>query len=232
MEPGKLYGLGVGPGDSELLTLKAVRLLQSADVIAYPAPEAGDSLARSIAAPHFKGGQIEYAIRLPMDIQRHPAQNIYAQAAKDIADHLKAGRCVVVLCEGDPFLFGSFMYLYQRLINRFDIEVVPGVTSVVAAAARVGKPLVEREEGFIVLPATLPTAELLSRFQSAEAISILKVGRHFPRIRAILEIAGLAGDALIICHATMDQEQQYQLIDPTLTNLPYFSIILAWRRRK
>ena len=132
---GTLYGLGVGPGDPELLTLKALRILRAAPVLAYPAPPKGESMARAIAAPHLQGGQIEIVIRMPLDAARFPAEEIYAAAARDIAEHLEAGRDVAALCEGDPFFYGSFMYLFGRLAPAHSVEVVPGVSSPMACAA-------------------------------------------------------------------------------------------------
>ena len=139
---GKLFGIGVGPGDPELITLKALRLLQSADLVAYPAPEEGDSLARSIVADHIREGTREYAIRMPMVAARFPAQEVYQRAAAELSAALEADERVVVLCEGDPFFYGSFMYLYERLAGRYPVEVVPGVSSLTACSTRAGVPLV------------------------------------------------------------------------------------------
>jgi len=126
---GKLYGLGVGPGDPELLTLKAHRILTAAKVIAFPAPDDGESFARSIVAEYLPGGQIEIPIVIPMRIARFPAQEIYDEAALTISAHLHQGDDVAVICEGDPFFYGSFMYLFERLAGEFETEIVPGVSS-------------------------------------------------------------------------------------------------------
>ncbi len=131
---GRLYGIGVGPGDPELMTLKAVRVLAEAPVVAYPAPDKGESSARKIAAAHIPAGRIEIAIRVPMRPGPEPAA-IYDDAAKEIAAHLEAGRDVAVLCEGDPLFYGSFIYLHDRLAHRFPTTVVPGVSSLTACAA-------------------------------------------------------------------------------------------------
>ena len=117
---GTLYGLGVGPGDPELMTLKAHRLLQACRVVAYPAPDTGPSFARSIAADYLGEDKTEYPIVVPMRVERFPARSVYDQAAEDIAAFLRAGEDVAVLGEGDPFFYGSFMYLYERLPGRFD----------------------------------------------------------------------------------------------------------------
>ena len=138
---GRLYGVGVGPGDPELITLKALRVLREADVIAYPALEEGDSLARAIAAPHIPKGREEFAIRMPMLADRFPAMEVYDQAAERISKALEDGKSVAVLCEGDPFFYGSFMYLFGRLADRHPVEVVPGVSSLTACAAALSAPL-------------------------------------------------------------------------------------------
>ncbi|MCO4825246.1 MAG: precorrin-2 C(20)-methyltransferase, partial [Amylibacter sp.] len=131
---GMLYGVGLGPGDPELMTLKAARLIGGAEVIAYPTLEGGDSFARAIAADLIEDGTQEIAISIPMSVKREPAQAAYDQGAKQIARALDSGQDVVCLCEGDPFFYGSFMYLFARLSERFEVEVVPGVTSITTCA--------------------------------------------------------------------------------------------------
>ena len=130
---GTLYGLGVGPGDPELLTLKAHRILTGAGVVAYPAPDSGDSFARSIVAGYLRPEQVEIPIVVPMRVERFPAKSVYDQAAKEISSHLDSGRDVTVLCEGDPFFYGSFMHLYTRLKPTCDVQVVPAITGMSAA---------------------------------------------------------------------------------------------------
>ena len=142
---GVVWGLGVGPGDPELLTLKALRLLRAADLVVYPATAAGASLTREIVAPHLDGDREEMAIRVPMTVARFPPRAVYDRAADAIAARAAAGDDVAVLCEGDPFLYGSFMYLFARLSERAKVEVVPGVSSLTACAARLGAPLAGAE---------------------------------------------------------------------------------------
>lgn len=227
---GVLYGLGIGPGDPELITLKALRLLQSADVIAYPAPEAGDSLARKIVAPHLKGGQIELAIRMPLTVARFPAQAVYEQAAAELGTHLGAGRNVAVLCEGDPFLYGSFMYLFGRLAEKFPVEVVPGVSSLTACAAALRHPLVSRNDVLTVIPAPLDDETITQKLLHTDAAAILKLGRHGPRIVALLQQLGLAGRAHYIERATMTEQRILPLTDVDPASIPYFAMILVHRR--
>ena len=222
---GTLFGLGVGPGDPELMTLKAVRILERAPVVAYPAPNDGESSARIIAAPFIPAGRIEIAIRVPMRPGTVPA-GIYDSAADDIAAHLEAWRDVAVLCEGDPFFYGSYIYLHERLAHRFPTVVVPGVSSLMACAAAAGRPLVRRDETLIVLPATLPDAALQARLVGADAAAILKVGRHLPRLRALLERAGKSGRAVYVEHASRADER-VEPLGRQAEPAPYFSMILV-----
>ncbi len=167
---GKLYGLGLGPGDPELLTLKAHRILTSAPVVAYPAPDSGQSFARRIVAPYLLASQIEVPIVVPMRIERFPAQEIYDVAAREISVHLDASRDVAVLCEGDPFFYGSFMYLFERLADRYATEVVPGVSSMMASAAALGRPLAARNDILSVVPGPLEDKVLRARIEAADAL--------------------------------------------------------------
>ena len=148
---GTLYGVGVGPGDPELITLKAARLIAAAPVIAYPAPDTGSSFARRIAADVIPETVLEIPMIVPMRTERFPAQDVYAQAAAEISGHLQAGRDVVVLCEGDPLFYGSFMYLFVRLADEHRTEIVPGVSSLGACAAALARPLVARNDTLTVL---------------------------------------------------------------------------------
>jgi len=227
---GTLYGLGIGPGDPELITLKALRLLQASPVLAYPAPETGDSLARAIVAPHLPGGQSEIAIRTPMVAARFPAQEVYDRAAAEIGRHLEAGRDVAALCEGDPFFYGSFMYLFGRIAERFPVEVVPGVSSLTACAAVLGAPLAARDDVLSVIPATLETHVLAGLLRDAEAAAIIKVGRHLQKVRKVLGLLGLLERARYVERATMAEQRILPLAAMEDEGAPYFSMILVHRR--
>jgi precorrin-2/cobalt-factor-2 C20-methyltransferase len=227
---GRLYGLGIGPGDPELITLKALRLLQAAPVVAYPAPDTGESLARAIVAPYLKGGQTEIAIRVPMVTARFPAQEVYDRAAEDLGAHLEAGRDVAVLCEGDPFFYGSFMYLFGRMAERFPVEVVPGVSSLTACAATLGTPLAARNDVLTVLPAPLDVEILRKRLEDVEAAAIIKIGRHFGKVKTLLEEMGLSDRAHYIERATMETQRILSLDEVSEDGAPYFSMILIHRR--
>ena len=227
---GKVYGLGVGPGDPELLTLKAWRLLRSAPVVAYPAPEDAPSFARAIVARWLVPSQIEMAIRVPMESARFPAQAVYDRAADAIAAHAAQGRDVAVLCQGDPFFYGSFMYLFDRLAERVPVEVVPGVSSLGACAAAARWPLAAREDALQVLPASLDDDALTRRLAACEAAAIIKLGRHFARLRDLLARLGLAAASRYVEHASLASERVLPLdaVDPA--GVPYFSMILLHRR--
>lgn len=226
---GTIYGIGVGPGDPELITLKGLRLLRSCPVLAYPAPDTGDSLARRIAAPHLPGHQIEIAIRVPMTIERFPALEVYDRAAVEIGTHVSAGRDVAVLCLGDPFFYGSFMYLFARLAAQHRVSVIPGVTSITAAAATAGAPLAAGNETLAVIPASLADTEIERRLATCDAAVIVKLGRHLARIRALLTRLGLASTSRYIAHATMADERVSALGDVAPEAAPYFSLLLVRR---
>jgi precorrin-2/cobalt-factor-2 C20-methyltransferase len=222
---GRLYGIGVGPGDPELLTLKAARILSEVPVVAYPAPEEGESTARGIGAAFIPAGRTEIAIRIPMRPGPEPTI-IYDRAADAIGGHLQAGRDVAVLCEGDPLFYGSFAYLHERLCGRFLSTIVPGVTSLTACAASANRPLAKREEVLTVLPATLSDEELERRLGEADAAAILKVGRHLSRLSALLTRLGLAQRAIYVAHATRADERVLPLAECDGVEAPYFSMIL------
>ncbi len=227
---GTAIGIGVGPGDPELMTLKGARILATVPVVAYPAPETGDSLARRIAAAHLPPSATEIAIRMPLSSNRFPVESVYDRAADEISGHLANGRDVAILCEGDPFFYGSFMYLFARLAEHWPVDVVPGVSSLTACAAVSGKPLAALNDVLTVLPATLPDDVLRERLAVTDAAAIIKVGRHLPRVRAVLDDLGLAGHAEYIEHATMADEKHSPLSELEDAKAPYFSMILVHHR--
>ncbi|MEM7073664.1 MAG: precorrin-2 C(20)-methyltransferase [Pseudomonadota bacterium] len=222
---GKLYGVGVGPGDPDLITLRAQRLIAQADVLAYPALAGTPSFARAIAAEHIAVTAREIVIDVPMTTERAPAQAAYDTGAAEIRAALEAGQDVVCLCEGDPFFYGSFMYLFARLRDTVEVEVVPGVSSVTACAARAGLPLAARNERLTVLPGPLSEDELRARIEGAESVAILKVGRHLKKIRRVIDGLGLTARAVFVERATLPRERICPLADAPET-APYFSMIL------
>jgi precorrin-2/cobalt-factor-2 C20-methyltransferase len=227
---GTVWGLGIGPGDPELITVKALRLLQAAPVVAYPAPLGGDSFARTIVGQWLGRGQAEIVIEVPMEIAPEPAQAAYDRASLQIARELDQGRDVAVLCQGDPFFYGSFMYLFGRLAGQYRVEIVPGVSSLGAAAAALQAPLAARNDVLAVLPGPLPEAELARRLEDVDAAAIIKLGRHFGKVRRVLDRLGLADRARYVERATLGQQRllPLELVDPG--QVPYFSMILVHRR--
>lgn len=226
---GTLYGIGVGPGDPELLTLKAHRLITSAHVIAYPAPDDGDSFARSIVSQYLRDDQTEIPIIIPMRVDRFPAAQIYDEKSVEIARHLSAGEDVVVLCEGDPFFYGSFMYLFERLAGEFTCEIVPGVSSLMASAAALQRPLAARNDVLTICPAPLDDDVLLERFSSGDAIAIIKIGRHFARVRDLIERTGLTSRAGYLERVTLGNQKVMPLNQVDEDHAPYFSMILIYK---
>jgi len=224
----------VGPGDPELVTVKAARLIGAADVIAYHSARHGRSNARRCAEPYLRGDQIEEPLVYPITVETtdHPGgyrgalDDFYAAAAARLAAHLDAGRDVAVLAEGDPFFYGSYMHLHERLAHRYDAEVVAGVTSMAAAAAALGRPLVERDEVLTVLPGTLPTEELARRLADTDAAAVLKLGRTFPSVRAAAEQAGVLAESYYVERASGEAQRVAALAEVDPASVPYFALAL------
>jgi precorrin-2/cobalt-factor-2 C20-methyltransferase len=226
MKSGLLYGIGLGPGDPELLTLKALRPLRAAAVVAYPAPEDGDSVARGIVAQWLDRGQREIAIRFPMQ-PGPPPREIYRDAAAQIEAALQAGDDVAYLCQGDPLLYGSFAGLLAEVDPRFPVAIVPGVASMTACAAAAGTALAQRDEILSIIPATLPEEELAAALANAEAAAVVKLGRHFPKLRRVLQRLGLLEAAVYVEHASWPSERVAALAAVDPATVPYFATALV-----
>jgi precorrin-2 C20-methyltransferase/precorrin-3B C17-methyltransferase len=234
MPLGRLWGVGLGPGDPELVTVKAARLVGAADVLAFHSGPHGRSIARRIAEPYVRAGQIEEALVYPVTTgtTEHPdgyegaVRDFYDEVAVRLAVHLDAGRDVVVLCEGDPMFYGSYMYTHERLADRYETQVVPGVTSVSAAAAALGRPLVERDEVLTILPGTLPRAELARRLADTDSAAVLKLGRTFGTVSGAIEDAGRGPSAWYVERASTTQQRTSVLRDVDPEAVPYFSLAL------
>ncbi|GAA0206980.1 hypothetical protein GCM10010492_00480 [Saccharothrix mutabilis subsp. mutabilis] len=228
---GRLYGVGVGPGDPELVTVKAARLIGEADVVVFHSARHGRSVARNIAARYLREGQIEEQLVYPVttedtDDYQGEIDAFYEECAARLAAHLDAGRTVVVLAAGDPFFYGSYMHLHKRLAHRYPAEVVPGVTSVSAGAAVIGKPLVERDEVLTVLPGTLPADALAAHLATGDPVAIMKLGRTFPRVREALERSGRLAEAWYVERATTGKQRTAPLSEVDAEGVPYFSLAL------
>jgi len=226
---GTLYGLGVGPGDPELITLKAYRILTAASVVAYPAPDSGDSFARSIVASYLRDDQQEIPIIVPMRVERFPAKDVYDQAAVEIAWQLDSGKDVAVLCEGDPFFYGSFMYLFERLAGDYACEVVPGISSLMASSAVLGRPLAARNDVLTVIPAPNDDERILEQLNASNAVGFIKVGRHLGRVKDLIAKAGLMDQAAYLERVTLDNQKIMPLSEVDNVSAPYFSMILIYK---
>jgi len=229
---GRLYGIGVGPGDPELITLKALRILRSVPVVAYQSAVDKESIARKIVSPYLDNHQTEVLFHLPRALEPENAKSIYDQEIQPIADHLAAGRDVVVLCEGDPFFYGSFMYLFTRLADKYKTEVVPGVSSLMACPVALGLPFTYYNDVLTVLPAPLPIEILTSQLLTTDAAAIMKLGRHFSKIRNLLHELGLASRARYIERATTTQQRILPLDEVNPLEVPYFSMIIIPTKNK
>ena len=227
---GTLYGIGIGPGDSELLTLKAHRLLQSIPVLAWPAPLEGEGMARTIAAPSIPAGKIEIPIRLGFRPERDDTDAAYDSAAATIAAHLDAGRDVAMLCEGDPLFFGSFIYVLARLGQTYPVEIVPGISSPMAAAAALRRPLTSLDDSLVIIPATRPEAEIESLLSAVDSAVIMKLGRHLPKVCRVLTRLGLDNNARVVERVGLPEQRLLSLSEAEASGLSYFSLILVHRR--
>lgn len=232
---GRLYGVGVGPGDPELITRKAARLIAAADVIAYHAGVGKESNARRTAAEFFPADVIEEQLTYPVTTGTtgHPGgyagalADFYEESAARLAAHLDAGRDVVLLAEGDPLFYGSYMYMHDRLAPRYETEIVPGVPAFSAAAAAVASPLSRQDDVLTVLPGTLPEPELARRLADTDAAIILKLGRTFPAVRRALAAAGRLEHALYVERASMPEQRWLPVAEVDPETAPYFSLIVV-----
>jgi precorrin-2 C20-methyltransferase / precorrin-3B C17-methyltransferase len=232
---GQITGVGVGPGDPDLVTVRAARLITAADVVAYHCAAHGRSIARAAAEPYLRGGQVEEVLRYPVttEVSDHPGgyagamAQFYAEATQRLARHLQESRDVVVLCEGDPSLYGSYLHLHERLAGRFRSVIVPGISSVSAAAAISSVPLVQHDETLTVLPGTLPGDQLQARLAGSDAAAVLKLGRTFGKVRSALENTGLLDRALYVERAGTDRERVEPLAAVDPAGVPYMSLALV-----
>ncbi len=234
MSAGRLYGIGLGPGDPELMTLKAVRCLQAAPVVAYFHKRGKLGHARTIAARAMPAGCEELALTYPVTTEVPVHHRDYAAclapfyeaAAAQVGSHLEAGRDVALLCEGDPLFYGSFMHLYVRLRERAPVTIVPGISGMSGCWSAAGLPITWGDDVLTVLPGTLPADVLQARLAGSDAAVIMKIGTNFPKIRAAVTAAGLLDEALYVERGTMEGEVVMPLRERRDEAAPYFSIIL------
>ncbi len=223
---GRLLGIGTGPGDPELVTLKAVRLVRAADLVVHVHAKGRPSRARATMAPHLAPDCAERAVDLDMTPDRRAVDAAYDTLASDVRTALAAGRTVAVLCEGDPLLFGTFLYLLDRL-GDVPVEVVPGIASPLAAAAAVPWPIARGDEAFAVLPATMGMAGLRRHLAMLDAAAIIKVGRHVGLVRGLLDELGLLDGAVLVLQATTEAQELHPLAGFGGDGAPYFALVLT-----
>ncbi|MFL0578229.1 precorrin-3B C(17)-methyltransferase [Dietzia sp. 179-F 9C3 NHS] len=229
--PGTLYGVGLGPGDPELVTVRGARVIAEADVVAFHAARHGNSIARDTAAAYMRGDQLEELLVYPLTVEEtdHPGgyeaaiEEFYAEAAQRLAAHLRAGRDVALCAAGDPLFYSSFMHMYTRLCDEFSCEIVPGVTAVSAVSAAVTRPLVEGEEVLTVLPGTLDEATLTERLAQTDSAVVMKLGRTFAKVRRAVAAAGRLDEARYVERATWPAQRVEPLADVDADTVPYFS---------
>lgn len=237
---GCLYGVGVGPGDVELMTLKAVRILREVPMIAYFAKRGRQGHARTIAASVLPGGQreipLDYPVttELPVDDARYSSQieEFFENSAAQLAEYLAMGKDVAVLCEGDPFLYGSFMHLHCRLAPHFSCRVVPGITGMSGCWTNVGIPMAWGDNVLTVLPGTLSLGDLVARLKTTDAAVIMKLGSSLPKVRQAITEVGLASRAVYVEYGTMAAEKILPVDQLTDDKAPYFSLILVPGKRR
>jgi precorrin-2/cobalt-factor-2 C20-methyltransferase len=230
---GTLFGVGVGPGDPELITVKARRIIDACPVIVYFAARRrrgnGFSVIEQLVQDHHQVMRLTYPVTTEAVDRASYEQQIadfYDESASAIAAHLDAGRDVAVVCEGDPFFYGSYMYMHQRLAHRFPAEVIPGVTSVSAASAAAGLPLVSMNETLTVLSGVLPPDQLKEALAGVDAAVVMKVGRHLPDIREAAKACGVAERAVYVERASCDEQRVIPLLETDDVEAPYFSLVL------
>ena len=234
MSTGILYGVGVGPGDPDLMTVKAVKVIGAAPVVAYFAKRGKAGNAWVTAEQHVAAGAERLALNYPYTVElspRHPdyvaaMRDFYRESAELIAERLSAGLDVAVLCEGDPLFYGSFMYLHDRLAERHQCRVIPGITSFAGCAASAGIPLVSTDRAFSIIPGTLPEELLEAQLRSIDAAAIIKLGSHYPKVRKILDRLGRTRNATYFEYGTTEREVIMKLSDKTDDQSIYFALIL------
>ncbi len=234
VKSGTLYGIGVGPGDPELMTVKAMRTIAEARVVAFFCKRGKLGNAHAIAAPylHREAEQLPLAYPYTTEISaRHPdylraLRAFYDESAERLAAVLQDGRDVSVLCEGDPLLYGSYIYLHDRLARAFRTVVIPGIASYAGCAARAGAPLVSANRRFSVVPGTLPEAALEDKLRGDDAAAVIKLGSNFGKVRRVIERLGKLAGALYFEHGTSEREVAMPLSDKQGERSPYFSLIL------
>ena len=233
MSGGVIYGLGLGPGDPDLMSVRADRLLRSARHVAFFRKAGRGGQARRIVEGMLHPEAVELAMEYPVTTEiplSDPRYNellsaFYADWSVRLADLARTGD-VVVLCEGDPFFYGSFMHLHWRLKGRAEVEVVPGITGMSGCWTATGQPITWGDDALAVLMATLPEKELEARARGSDALVVMKIGRNLPKLRRALAAAGRLDAAWLVERGTMAGQTVQRLADAS-DNTPYFAIVVV-----
>ncbi len=235
MSTGTVYGVGLGPGDPELLSVKADRLVRNAKHIAYFRKAGRPGQARTLADPLMPQGATEYPMEYPVTTEiplSDPAYNaclsaFYAESTARIRALAESGEDVVVLCEGDPFFYGSFMHLYERLRGDVPVDVVPAITGMSGAWTATGMPVTWGDDILTVLMGTLDEATLTTQMRDTDALVVMKIGRNIDKVKRALQASGKYEKAWLIEFATMPKQTVQKLSDAADKVTPYFSIIVV-----
>ncbi len=231
---GKIYGVGVGPGAVDLLSVRAEKLVREAKYIAFFRKAGRAGHARQIASTLLSKDVIELAMEypitteIPLSDQRYSEvlSEFYKKYSNKIISLSQTGIDLVILCEGDPFFYGSFMHIYSRVKDKCPVEVVPAITGMSAAWTATDIPITWGDDILTVLMGTLDKTTLENQLQDTNAAIIMKIGRNLPKIKKALERTGRFYDAFIVEYAAMDKQTVQRLSDYNTENAPYFSIII------
>lgn len=230
---GKVICVGLGPGDPDLMSVRAHKRISNARHIAYFRKEGRQGRARQIVEGLLPEGAVEHAMEYPVTTEipvEDPEYNrILAAFYDDWADrltNLSQTEDVIVLCEGDPFFFGSFMHLHTRLRGRAEVEVVPGITGMSGCWTATDEPITWGDDVLTVAMATLPEEELTQRAANTDALVVMKIGRNLAKLRRALTAAGRLEDTWLVERGTMPGQTVQRLVDAP-DNVPYFSIALV-----
>lgn len=235
MTLGTLYGVGLGPGDPDLMSVRADRLVRGAKHVAFFRKAGRKGQARQIVEGMIDTQAIEFPMEypvtteIPFDDPRYneALSTFYAGCTEHLYGLLKAGEDVVVLCEGDPFFYGSFMHLFTRLTERVKIEVVPAITGMSGAWTATGTPITWGDDVLTILAGTLSEFDLTKRMAETDALVVMKIGRNIDKIRSALKAAGKYDDAWLVEYATMPKQTVAKLADVKDGITPYFAIIVV-----